>query len=192
MSRRVRVAGAVLLVAAVLGGCGAPGPAQPDPFPPRPENLAVTGLRACDALGVPPPVALGILDRTPDVLNQGANNCVFKAAGGQFWVIRIQPGIQARRYVPGDRDFLGDDVGLVGQRVTTVDGFGAVENVNALPATNYTCSVVVDADPDASFTVGYEVNSQQARSRTVGSREQGCAQASRVASLVIATARARD
>lgn len=188
-ARRWRAA-AVLAVAATMSGCGAAA-STPNPFPPRPADLEVTRLPACDAVDPRSSAELGILDRTPDPIGQGANNCVFRAVGGQFWLLRIQPGIPARRYVPGDPDYLGVDAGFTGQRLTTVEGYGAVENASVAPPTNYTCTIVVDADPDTSFLVTYEVNSQPARVRAVGSRAEGCARATRVAAMTVTAARAR-
>lgn len=189
----LRSAVAVLAVFAVSGGCSRAdaGGDPAGPFPPRPADLRVSGVPACEAVDGPGAAELGIVDRLPDPRGQGANTCVLSAPDGQTWQVRVQPGIPARQYVPGQEDFLGDSVKFVEQRLRTVDGYGAVENLNEIPASNYTCSVVVDADPDTSFMVGYEFNSQQARTRTVGSREEGCDRAARVASMMIATARAR-
>lgn len=183
---------AVLLV--LLVGCSRiePAAAPVDPFPPRPESLKISTLPACDAVDPRQAAEVDINDRTSDVLKRGENTCSLGAGGRQIWTVRIYPGVPARSYVPGDPNFVGDDLGLVEPRVTTVDGYGAVEVVNGMTASNYNCSVVVDAEPDASFLVSYEVTSQLARTRTVGSRAEGCARASRVASMVIATARSRS
>lgn len=190
-----RLAGvaSMLVLLVLMLGCGRSesAPAPVDPFPPRPEGLRISTLRACDAVGPRQAAEVDIYNRTPDVLQRGENTCSLGAGGRQIWTVRIYPGVSARSYVPGDPNFVGDDLGLVGPRVTTVDGYGAVEVVNGMTASNYNCSVVVDADPDASFLVSYEVSSQLARTRTVGSRAEGCARASRVASMVIATARSR-
>lgn len=187
---RWRGAAVPALAAALVSGCGAPA-AVVNPFPPRPEDLRVSRLPACDAVDARSSAELGILDRTPDPIGQGANNCVLHGVGGQFWLLRMQPGIPARHYVPGDPDYLGERAKFTDQRITTVEGYGAIENAAEAPPTNYTCTIIVDADPDTSFQVTYEVNSPQARSRTVGSRAEGCDRATRVAEVVIAEARAR-
>ncbi|MBW0102106.1 DUF3558 family protein [Pseudonocardia sp. KRD291] len=182
---------ASVLAVALVSGCGAPAAAA-SPFPPRPADLEVSRLPACEAVDARSSVELGILERTPDPIGQGANNCVLHGVGGQFWLLRIQPGIPADRYVPGHPDRLGERTGFTGQRITTVEGYGAIENAAQAPPTNYTCTVVVDADPDTSFLVTYEVNSPAARSRAVGSHAEGCDRATRVAAMVIAAARARS
>ncbi|MDN5918849.1 MAG: DUF3558 domain-containing protein [Pseudonocardia sp.] len=189
MNRWRWCAGVVAVTAALVSGCSAP--ATPSPFPPRPLDLGMTGLPACDGVDARSAAELGILDRTPDPIGQGANSCVFRAVGGQFWLLRIQPGIPARRYVPGDPDYLGGQAGFTGQRMTTVEGYGAIESAAEAPSTNYTCTIVVDTDPDASLIVTYEVNSPPARARAVGSRAEGCDRAARVAAMTVTAARAR-
>lgn len=183
---------AAALIPALLGvGCARTGsaPTAVGSFPSRPADLRIATIPACNTLDQGQSAELDIYNRTADVLNRGENTCSLGAGGGQTWTVRIYPGVSARSYVPGDPTFIGDDIGLVEPRVTTVDGYGAVEAVNGTTASNYNCAIVVDADPDASFVVSYEVDSNLVRSRTVGSRAEGCARASRVASMVIATAR---
>lgn len=189
----MRAAAAPVLLTAlalVLSGCGA-SPGTPSPFPPRPADLGVTALRACDAVGTRESGPLGIVDRTADPFGQGANNCVLTGPDGQVWTVRIQPGIVARQRVPGDPGFIDRDLELVGQRLTTVEGYGAVEGVGVGAAPGANCAVVVDTDPNASLLVTYESYAHPA-GPAGGSREAACARASRVASMVIASARERD
>ncbi len=176
---------------AVLAGCAAP-PQVPNPFPPRPADLGVTALRACEAVDARDSALLGITDRTPDPFGQGANNCVLTGPDGQVWTVRIQPGIPARHRVPGDPGYLDGDLRLAGQRVTSVEGYGAVEGVGEGMAPGATCAVVVDTDPDVSLVVTYESYADPAGPPAAGSRDVACARASRVASMVVASARDRD
>ncbi|WP_130292086.1 DUF3558 family protein [Pseudonocardia sediminis] len=185
-----RAAAPALVTVLALAGCGS-APEVPSPFPPRPADLRVTGLRACDSVDADDSALLGIVDTTPDPFGQGANNCVLSGPDGQVWTVRIQPGIPARNRVPGDPAYVEGDLKLVGHRVTSVDGYGAVEGVAEESPPGASCALVVDTDPDASFVLTYESYARPA-GPPGGSREAGCARASQVASMVVVSAQERD
>lgn len=105
--------------------------------------------------------------------------------------MRIDPGVPATSYVPGNPLYFGEEIGIRDPRVVTVAGYGAVELQYGPAEYTSNCSVVVDAAPDASFLITYSDSSPEARSSTADSRPQRCAQAARAAEMVIATARAR-
>ncbi|MDN5919906.1 MAG: hypothetical protein L0I76_33220 [Pseudonocardia sp.] len=98
----------------------------------------------------------------------------------------------ATTYVPGDALYRGDEIGIRDPRVVTVAGYGAVELEYGPVGLTSNCSVAVDAGPEISFLVTYSDSSQESSASTVDSRPERCAQASRAAAMVIATAGARD
>lgn len=187
----VRGAGMLLAAAALSSGCSGSSSVPDEPFPPRPADLRMTGLLACDTLSDRQADELTIRDREPDILARGENSCSFGVSGARGWDVQMYPGISARSYVPDTPGYRGDEVGIRDPRVVTIAGYGAVELEYGPAEYTSNCSVVVDAAPDASFIVTYSDSSPEARSSTADSRPQRCAQASRAAEMVIATARAR-
>lgn len=106
--------------------------------------------------------------------------------------MRVNAGVPAATYVPEDPNYQGDQLNYVEPRVTTVAGFGAVEFVNGITASSSDCVLAIDAGPEATLLVNYlDTSSRGTLDRSVGSRAEGCAEASRVAAMVIDTARAR-
>lgn len=179
--------GLVILLCSCSAGQAVPGA----PFPPRPRDIRVADLPACDALNAGQTAALGVRDSSPDVLTRGENSCAFTGDKGEGWTIRMDPGISARIYVPGEPGYGGEEAGIRDSRVVTVAGYGAVELEYGPAEYTYNCSLVVDAAPDTSFLVTYSDSSPDSRLPSADSRPQRCAQAARAAEMVIATARAR-
>ncbi|MBW0101388.1 DUF3558 family protein [Pseudonocardia sp. KRD291] len=161
-------------------------------FPPRPSDLAIANVDPCESLDDKQIAELDVTAPRPNASTPGAPACDFLAADLRFWGIRVTSGVPANAYLPGDPGYQGDQLGYVGPRMTTVDGFGAVEFVNGVTASSSDCVLAVDAAPNVTLLIDYlDTSSRATLDRSVGSRAEGCAQASRVAAMVIETARAR-
>lgn len=120
----------------------------------------------------------------------GTGDCIY-FSGDDNYIVQVNPRTSATSFVPGSPNYQGDQVGFTDPRVVVVDGYGAVEAGQSFNYSNYRCNLAIDVGSNASITVEYENTSEVARSRTVGSRAEGCARASRFASMVLATVKAR-
>lgn len=181
-----------MVLLTVAAGCSAPGDPLPvRALPARPADLAIMDVRGCDVLSSPQKTVLGVTSgkqETPEGASTG--DCIY-LAGDEAYIAQVFPRTAADVDLPGSPNFQ-DGSGSVGPRVVTVDGYGAIEAGQAFNYSNYRCNLTVDVGPNASIVLGYENTSPEARSRTVGSREEGCARASRFASMVLATVKAKQ
>lgn len=197
MTRRLSIlVGGLLASTLVLAACGGgsrgEGADSQVDFPPRPSDLALGEVDPCRALDDRQTAELDVAAPQPNTSRPGAPGCDFLASDLRFWGVRVTPGVPASAYVPGDPGYQGDQLGYVGPRVITVAGFGAVEFVNGVTASSSDCVLAIDAGPDVTLLIDYlDTSSRATVDRSVGSRAEGCAQASRVASMVIETARTR-
>lgn len=190
MTGRPRLIIAGLLTVLLSSVACAPTGSGGGPFPPRPGDLRVSGLAACDVVDQTQRRGLGVFSANLDPAR--ANTCIFLADKGDNYYAQVYPQTSAASLVPGAPNYQGAALRFVDPRVVTVDGYGAVQATQTFNYSDYNCLLGIDVGPDASIIVGYEKTSAQARSRTVGSREEGCARASRFASMVLATVRARQ
>lgn len=184
--------GAGVLVAMVgLAACSGDTEPPASPFPPRPTDLKIGQLPPCQALTAGQLEQIDVAD--PLARNRsGPPECRFITSDRRAWLLRINAAVSATVYVPGSPDYVGGQAGWVEPRVTTVAGFGAVEFVNGVTASSSDCVLAVDAGPNVTLLVDYlDTSSRATQDRSVGSRAEGCAQAARVASMVIETARSR-
>lgn len=171
--------------------CGTGGAGSQSAFPPRPADLSVPADRPCGALAPAQLAQLELVDARPTE-RSGLPECIFRTSDYRVWSVLVTPGVSAQTYLPEDPNYQGDQLGYVAPRATAVSGFGAVEFVNSITASNSDCVLAIDASPDVTLLVSYlDTSSRATGDRSVGSRAEGCAQASRVASMVIETARAR-
>lgn len=187
---RISLGAAVVAAILCVAACGGTGQAA-GPFPPRPADLRIAQSPPCQALSTGQLAQLDVAAPLPRN-SSGLPECRFITSDRRAWVLRVNAGVPATTYVPGDPNFQGNQLGYVEPRLTTVAGFGAVEFVNSITASNSDCVLAVDGGPDVTLLVNYlDTSSRGTLDRSVGSRAEGCAQASRMASMVIETARAR-
>lgn len=181
-----------LVVAMVgLAACSSDTEPPASAFPPRPTDLRIAQLPPCEALTASQLAQIDVAEPRPRN-RSGPPECRFITSDRRAWLLRINAAVPATVYVPGRPEYAGGQAGWVDPRMTTVAGFGAVEFVNGITASSSDCSLAIDAGPNLTLLVDYlDTSSRGTQDRSVGSRAEGCAQASRVAAMVIETARAR-
>lgn len=183
--------GVLLALVGLAAACSSKADLSPSPFPSRPADLRIAQSPPCEALSTGQLAQIDVSEPLPANAS-GLPECRFVTTDRRAWVLRVSAGVPATVYVPSDPNYQGDKLNYVDPRVTSVSGFGAVEFVNGITASNSDCALAVDAGPDVTLLVNYlDTSGRATLDRSVGSRAEGCAQASRVASMVIETARSR-
>lgn len=179
----------VLLLAAATacsGGDGGPGP-----FPARPGELPVGRLAACDALSAEQRSDLGVGPGERDTPDGTSDSCTWRSDISQFWSVRLQPQNPIAQVNPQDPLYIGRSEGYQDPRITTIDGYGAVEFRYSLTGVDPGCNLAIDAAENATIVVSYTDNVARDPRRPTSSIEQRCATVARAASMVITTMRSR-
>ncbi|MBW0103758.1 DUF3558 family protein [Pseudonocardia sp. KRD291] len=181
--------GLVLLLVLVTA-CSGPD-VRSSPFPSRPGDLPVGRLSACDALSAEQRSELGVGPGQRDAPEATSDSCTWRSDISQFWGVRLQPQNPIAQFDPQDPLFVGASEGYQDPRITTVDGYGAVEFRYSLTGVDPSCNLAIDAGATATVVVDYTDNVARDPRRPTTSIEQRCAIVARAASMVITTMRAR-
>lgn len=182
MGRRTIVVTAALL--ALIAACSAPAeredPASQAPhrdsqLPPRPQDVALTGVDPCSLLTPAQRQELGV-DRPPRVSPDsdpfGNTYCTHLTASPRGWAIGAVTQEDATSYLSGKR--------YVDAKIVSAGGFPAVEYRN--PGDPYGCFVAV------STTDGQYLNVQYTKSdRDAETADFACEQALRAAGMAVQT-----
>lgn len=181
--------GLVLLLAMVTACSGSD--VRSGPFPARPGDLPVGRIAACDALNAEQRAELGVGQGEPDAPEATSDSCTWRSDISQFWSVRLQPQNPIAQYDPADPLFGEGTDGYQEPRITTIDGYGAVEFRYSLTGDDPSCNLAIDAAPNATVVVDYTDNVARDPRRPTTTIEQRCAIVARAASMVIATMSAR-
>lgn len=161
------------------------------PFPVRPGDLPVGRLVSCDALSTEQRSELGVGQGERDVSDGVSDSCTWRSDISQFWSVRLQEQSSIAQFDPQDPLYSGAAEGFQNPRITTVDGYGAVEFRYSLTADDPGCNLAIDAAANATVVVTYTDNVARDPRRPTTSIEQRCATVARAASMVITTMRSR-
>lgn len=181
----------VLVVLLVLvAACSGPY-VRSSPFPARPGDLPVGGLAACDALSAEQRSELGVGPGERDAPEATSDSCTWQSDVSQFWGVRLQPQNPIAQADPRDPLYIGASEGYQDPRITTIDGYGAVEFRYSLTGVSPSCNLAIDAAANATVVVTYTDGARGDPSRPTTTIEQRCATVAKAASMVITTMRAR-
>lgn len=192
MNRCLRVVAGLVLVGAVTAGCSgaATGDAPAEPFPPRPADIRVDQVPACDVLSDEQRAQLGA-GRGSGENGVTSDTCLWTSEDNRFWSVRIQPQNPIAQFDPRDPLYIGNEYGHRDPQITSVAGYGAVRFGYGLGIDPF-CNLALDVAPNASVVVDFGNNiSRDPRFPAPLSFEKRCSEATRLASMVLSNLRSR-
>ncbi len=194
------MAAGCVAVALLLTGCGGPGPAAPAPapagaldgpvtgpnglvLPARTQTLRLDGVSVCSLVSEEEFPMFGGSDQIP--IPGGTPETEFRGGPDCGWTSERPRNTWLGRYIPGSGAV---DVLPRAERVLPVEGFWAISVAPETFDPRITCFLTVDTAPGQSLYAQY---SNSDRTDAAMTHEKACAEAVKLAGVMIRNARAQ-